>query len=117
MTKPRMAFGLQTSRRATARSSGSTGVFSARFLHSKEEENKAHNITARRRASGCASRLTEGIAHEDSFLHLEKGDQSAAEYRAINPQMVVPTLVMARFKLLQRSPFSNIWTRKYPEPP
>jgi glutathione S-transferase len=33
----------------------------------------------------------KGIAREDSFLHLEKGDQFAAAYRAINPQMVVPT--------------------------
>jgi glutathione S-transferase len=35
----------------------------------------------------------KGIAREDSFLHLEKGDQFAAAYRAINPQMVVPTLI------------------------
>ena len=27
----------------------------------------------------------KGIAREDSFLHLEKGDQFAAAYRAINP--------------------------------
>jgi hypothetical protein len=32
----------------------------------------------------------KGIAREDSFLYLEKGDQFAASYRAINPQMVVP---------------------------
>jgi len=32
----------------------------------------------------------KGIARDDNFLHLEKGDQFAAEYRAINPQMVVP---------------------------
>ena len=38
----------------------------------------------------------KGIAREDSFLHLEKGDQFAAEYRAINPQMVVPTLIRSR---------------------
>src|SRR5215468_4289377 len=35
----------------------------------------------------------KGITREDSFLHLEKGDQFAAAYRAINPQMVVPTLI------------------------
>ena len=34
----------------------------------------------------------KGIAREDSFLHLEKGDQFAAAYRAINPQMAVPDL-------------------------
>jgi glutathione S-transferase len=42
-----------------------------------------------------------GIAREDSFLHLEKGDQFAAAYRAINPQMVVPTLVDGDIKLFQ----------------
>jgi len=41
------------------------------------------------------------IAREDSFLHLEKGDQFAAEYRAINPQMVVPTLIDGDVKLFQ----------------
>ena len=30
----------------------------------------------------------KGIAREDSFLHLEKGDQFADAYRAINPQGV-----------------------------
>jgi hypothetical protein len=35
----------------------------------------------------------KGIARKDSFLHLEKGDQFASAYRAINPQMVVPTLI------------------------
>src|SRR5262245_16153343 len=35
----------------------------------------------------------KGISREDSFLHLEKGDQFADAYRAINPQMVVPTLI------------------------
>ena len=34
----------------------------------------------------------KGITREDSFLHLEKGDQFDAVYRTINPQMVVPTL-------------------------
>jgi hypothetical protein len=43
----------------------------------------------------------KGIAHEDSFLHLEKGDQFAAAYQAINPQMVVPTLIDGDIKLLQ----------------
>jgi len=43
----------------------------------------------------------KGIAREDSFLHLEKGDQFAAAYRAINPQMVVPTLIHGDIKLFQ----------------
>jgi glutathione S-transferase len=41
----------------------------------------------------------KGIAREDSFLHLEKGDQFADAYRAVNPQMVVPTLIDGDIKL------------------
>ena len=43
----------------------------------------------------------KGITREDSFLHLEKGDQFDAAYRAINPQMVVPTLIDGDIKLFQ----------------
>ena len=43
----------------------------------------------------------KGITREDSFLHLERGDQFAAEYRAINPQMVVPILIDSEVKLFQ----------------
>jgi hypothetical protein len=49
----------------------------------------------------------KGIAREDSFLHLEKG-----AYRAINPQMVVPTLIDGDIKLFQSLVFSNISTRR-----
>ena len=41
------------------------------------------------------------LAREDVFLHLEKGDQFAAQYRALNPQMVVPTLVDGEARLFQ----------------
>jgi len=54
----------------------------------------------------------KGIAREDSFLHLEKGDQFDAAYRAINPQMVVPTLIDGDIKLFQSLVFSNISTRR-----
>ena len=56
----------------------------------------------------------KGLAREDCFLHLEKGDQFAAEYRAINPQMVVPTLIDGDVKLFQSRPSLNIWTRSIP---
>jgi glutathione S-transferase len=52
----------------------------------------------------------KGIAREDSFLHLEKGDQFAAAYRAINPQMVVPTLIEQSLAILE------YLDEKYPEP-
>src|SRR5947199_9039148 len=43
----------------------------------------------------------KGLAHDDTFLHLEKGDQFKAEYQALNPQMVVPTLIDGDVKLFQ----------------
>ena len=56
----------------------------------------------------------KGIAREDCFLHLEKGDQFAAEYRAINPQMVVPTLIDGDVKLFQSLAVLEYLDEKYP---
>jgi maleylacetoacetate isomerase len=59
----------------------------------------------------------KGIAREDSFLHLEKGDQFDAAYRAINPQMVVPTLIDGDVKLFQSLAILEYLDEAYPEPP
>lgn len=59
----------------------------------------------------------KGLEREDSFLHLEKGDQFKAEYQAINPQMVVPTLVDGRTKLFQSFAILEYLEEKYPTPP
>jgi maleylacetoacetate isomerase len=59
----------------------------------------------------------KGIAREDSYLHLEKGDQFADAYRAINPQMVVPTLVDGDIKLFQSLAILEYLEERYPEPP
>ena len=59
----------------------------------------------------------KGIARENSFLHLEKGDQFAAAYRAINPQMVVPTLIDGDIKLFQSLAILEYLDETYPEPP
>src|SRR5262252_3082437 len=59
----------------------------------------------------------KGIAREDSFLHLEKDDQFAAAYRAINPQMVVPTLIDGDIKLFQSLAILEYLDEAYPEPP
>jgi maleylacetoacetate isomerase len=59
----------------------------------------------------------KGIAREDSFLHLEKGDQFASAYRAINPQMVVPTLIDGDIKLFQSLAILEYLDEAYPEPP
>jgi maleylacetoacetate isomerase len=59
----------------------------------------------------------KGLAREDSYLHLEKGDQFVAEYRAINPQMVVPTLIDGGVKLFQSLAILEYLDEKYPHPP
>jgi maleylacetoacetate isomerase len=59
----------------------------------------------------------KGIAREDSYLHLEKGDQFAAEYRAINPQMMVPTLIDDGVELFQSLAILEYLNERYPQPP
>ena len=59
----------------------------------------------------------KGVTREDHFLHLEKGDQFAPQYRALNPQMVVPTLIDGEVKLFQSLAILEYLEEKYPEPP
>ena len=59
----------------------------------------------------------KGLARDDIFLHLEKGDQFAAGYKAVNPQMVVPTLVDGDTKLFQSLAILEWLEEKYPNPP
>ena len=59
----------------------------------------------------------KGVARDDVYLHLEKGDQFAEAYRAINPQMVVPTLVDGDVTLFQSLAILEYLDEKYPEPP
>ena len=59
----------------------------------------------------------KGLRREDVFLHLERGDQFAAEYRAVNPQMVVPTLLDGDVKLFQSLAILEYLNEKHPEPP
>jgi maleylacetoacetate isomerase len=57
------------------------------------------------------------LAREDVFLHLEKGDQFAADYQALNPQMVVPTLIDGEARLFQSLAILEYLDEKYPQPP
>src|SRR5258707_2270571 len=59
----------------------------------------------------------KGLAHEDTFLHLEKCDQFAADYAAVNPKMVVPTLIDGDTKLFQSLAILEYLDEKYPETP
>jgi maleylacetoacetate isomerase len=59
----------------------------------------------------------KGVARDDVYLHLEKGDQFADTYRAVNPQMVVPTLIDGDARLFQSLAILEYLDEKYPEPP
>ena len=59
----------------------------------------------------------KGLGRDDVFLHLEKGDQFAADYRALNPQMVVPTLLDGDVKLFQSLAILEYLEEKHPQPP
>ena len=59
----------------------------------------------------------KGLAHEDTYLHLEKGDQFDPGYKALNPQMVVPTLIEGDVKLFQSLAILEYLDEKYPTPP
>jgi maleylacetoacetate isomerase len=59
----------------------------------------------------------KGLTAEQTYLHLEKGDQFDPAYKAVNPQMVVPTLIDGDAKLFQSLAILEYLDEKYPEPP
>jgi maleylpyruvate isomerase len=58
----------------------------------------------------------KGLPHEDTYLHLEKGDQFDPGYKALNPQMVVPTLIDGDAKLFQSLAILEYLEETHPEP-
>jgi maleylpyruvate isomerase len=59
----------------------------------------------------------KGISRDDHFLHLERGDQYAPGYKALNPQMVVPTLIDGEANLFQSIAILEYLEETHPEPP
>ncbi|HZK90945.1 MAG TPA: maleylacetoacetate isomerase [Stellaceae bacterium] len=59
----------------------------------------------------------KGVAHEDAYLHLEKGDQFDSAYKELNPQMVVPTLIDGDATLFQSLAILEYLEETYPNPP
>jgi len=59
----------------------------------------------------------KGLKREDTFLHLEHGDQHQADYKKINPQAVVPTLYDGDLKLFQSLAILEYLEETHPQPP
>ncbi len=59
----------------------------------------------------------KGLPHESEYRHLEKGQQYAADYKAINPQMMVPTFIDGPVTLTQSLAILEYLEETHPEPP
>ena len=59
----------------------------------------------------------KGLKREDTFLHLEHGDQYAPAYKKLNPQAVVPTLFDGDLKLFQSMAILEYLEETHPRPP
>ncbi len=59
----------------------------------------------------------KGLKREDTFLHLERGDQFKPEYMRLNPQAVVPTLYDGDVKLFQSFAILEYLEETHPNPP
>jgi maleylacetoacetate isomerase len=59
----------------------------------------------------------KGLSHENLIINLEHGDQNKPDYKALNPQMVVPTLFDGELKLFQSMAILEYLEEKYPNPP
>src|SRR6266481_5870305 len=59
----------------------------------------------------------KGLTREDIFINLDRGDQFKPEYKAQNPQAVVPTLYDGNARLFQSVAILEYLEEKYPSPP
>ena len=58
----------------------------------------------------------KGLAYEDAFIHLRRGDQNAAHYRGVNPQGLVPALQIDGHTLIQSMAIVEYLDETYPLP-
>jgi len=59
----------------------------------------------------------KGLAYEDAFIHLRRGDQRQDNYLAVNPQGLVPTLEIDGHRLTQSMAIVEYLDETHPEPP
>ena len=59
----------------------------------------------------------KGLAYDYVAVHLRKGEQSAAEYRELNPNALVPTLIDDRGTFTQSLAIIEYLDERHPEPP
>jgi maleylpyruvate isomerase len=59
----------------------------------------------------------KGLAPERRFIHLRKGEQRAPGYLEMNPQGLVPTLVVGETPLTQSLAIIEYLDEKHPSPP
>lgn len=59
----------------------------------------------------------KGLDHEDTFVHLRRQDQRTADYMAVNPQGLVPTLVDDGTTIGQSLAILEYLEERYPSPP
>jgi maleylpyruvate isomerase len=60
----------------------------------------------------------KGVKHQRAFRHLRKGEQRSADYLAVNPEGLVPALVLAGGEALTQSmAIIELLEETWPEPP
>ncbi len=59
----------------------------------------------------------KGLSPEQRRIHLAKGEQKSATYKALNPQGFVPYLIDGEFTLTQSLAMIEYLDEKYPDPP